>query len=400
MRLLILAPRFPYPLDKGDRLTVFHYIKHLSKLHEITLVTFASRHQPEYLPLVRKHCSRLIVVPYSTSSSFTNFLKILPTATPMQIAIYGYQRKMADALAEVLHHSPIDVAYCHTIRMAPYLATFQILPKVLGMQISLALNYRRLIRFSSSPLERLAYTLEFIKVRRYEARTAALFHRVCIISEKDKAELLRSSPFPLTNLEILPHGVDHNYFTPGDAGQRRPNLILMTGNMAYPPNRDAAIFFSRKVFPMILNVEPDAKFMIVGRSPSYSLRQVADGRRIFVTGAVPDIRPYLRTAFVGVVPIRIAAGLQNKLLEGMACALPMVATPCANEGVGAAPGREVLLAEQPQSFAQAVLDLLSSPQTAFDLGFSGRLFVERQFTWEYFIEKLDRILRSAGEIRD
>ncbi|MBU1225698.1 MAG: glycosyltransferase [Actinobacteria bacterium] len=390
MRILVLAPRFPYPLDKGDRLTVFNLVRHFSRLHDVALVTFL---EPGQDPADRRHLDdaavRIDTVPLPRWRSYVRAVLGMLRGRPLQVGYYS-SSQMRRTVARVIEEFRPDIVYSHTIRMAEYLAGDP-RPKVLAMQISMRLNYGRLARFHKSPVRRLVYRVEAWWAGKYEPKIARRFDRCLLISEHDVAAL--GTPRP-ANVFINPHGVDSRFFSSTGAGAERDGHLVFTGNMAYPPNADAVEWFVEEILPLVREEVPDARLTVVGADPLPSVLALAADGIIEVTGRVSDLRPYLDGARVAIDPLRVGAGLQNKILEGMSMGLPMVVTSVANEGIGAQPGRDLLVADTPEEFAAAVVTLLHDEAMRTTIGAHARTFIVEKWSWEKHFDDLEREMCS------
>lgn len=394
MRLLVAAPRFPWPLDKGDRLTVHNLLQHFARRHAVALVCFLEPGQnPEWVHRFDGVVERLEVVPLRRAGAYGRVGLGLASRTPLQVHYYR-SPALARRLRAVIDEFRPDLVYAHTIRMAEYLSGDRPGPGILAMQISMALHYGRLAAHARGPLWRVAYRLEAGRAGRYEPAIAARFDRCLLISEADVAAL--GSPRP-ANVLINPHGVDFAYFTPSPGAVAEEGRLVFTGNMAYPPNADAVEWFVAEMLPLVRREVPGVRLDVVGADPPARVRALAGDPGVAVTGRVPDLRPYLERAVVGIDPLRIGAGLQNKVLEGMSMRLPMVVTSVANEGVGAVHGEEVLVADDPASFAAAVVRLLQDPGLRFSLADRARRVIEERWSWEAHFSELERAMLALVE---
>jgi len=396
VRLLVAAPRFPWPLDKGDRLTVFNLLQHFGRRHTVALVCFLERGQdPAWVGRLEGVVERVEVVPLRRPAAYGRAALGLASRRPLQVHYYR-SRAMARRIRRVSEEFRPDLVYAHTIRMAEYLAGDRPGPGILAMQVSMALNYGRLAGHARNPLRRAAYRLEAGRAGRYERYIASRFDRCLLISEADVAAL--GSPRP-DNILVNPHGVDVAYFTrsPGSAGEA--GRMVFTGNMAYAPNADAVEWFVGEILPLVRRQVPGARLDVVGADPSRRVLALAADPAVEVTGRVPDLRPYLERAAVGIDPLRVGAGLQNKVLEGMSMGLPMVITSIANEGVGAAAGDEVLVADDPPSFAAALVRLLGDADLRRAVGGRARRMIEQRWSWAAHFADLERVMLSLVEAR-
>jgi glycosyltransferase involved in cell wall biosynthesis len=288
-----------------------------------------------------------------------------------------------------------DVVYTHLIRMAEYTRNLAV-PKVMGVQISQALNLSRMVGHSGDPMRKFFYRIEVAKVRPYEAIASADFDRVFLCGPSDIAAIEETAPLP--NAVVCPHGQDLPALDRVHAAEREPGSIVITGVMSTYTNVDAASWFAEKIFPLVEAEIPEASFWIVGRDPQRSLRALARPPKVVVTGEVADVYDWLCKAQVAVAPLRIGAGMQNKLIQAMACELPVVATRVANEGIGGTPGEHLLLRDDPKSMATAIVELLRDAAERQRLGTAGRTFVEANWTWEAHFLKLERVLFEVAGV--
>ncbi len=395
MRLLIIAPRFPYPLDKGDRLTVFNLMKHFAQRHQIALVTFL---EPGQRLEDRRHFAgwvdAIYTVPLSRPAAYWRCLRGVLSRRPLQTCYY-LAPEMTALVARAVDEFRPDLLYAHMIRMAEYPIAHRSRPSVLAMQLSMTLNYGRLARFSQQSLAKLLYGLEYRKARTYERWIAGQYTRCLLISPADVNAI-----GALDNVLISPHGVDFEYFTPAAGRSPEPGRIVFTGNMGYAANVDAICYFVAEILPLIRAQLPDVELAVVGTDPAPAVRRLARDPAIEVTGRVPDLRPWLNRAAVAIDPLRIGAGLQNKVLEGMAMALPMVITSTANEGIGARADEHVLIADDSTTFAAAVVGLLRDRERAAALGRLARQFIVENWSWQKHLDALEaELLRLVADWR-
>jgi polysaccharide biosynthesis protein PslH len=392
VKLVLVAPRFPFPLDKGDRLTVHHLVRHLGARHQVWLACFLEPDQdPAWVDGLRPHCEDVLTLPLSRPRAYLNSARAIVGRTPLQVRYYADPRmhRLVDTL--VARVRP-DALYAHTIRMGPYTVGHTELPRVLAMQISMTLQYRRLAAETRGPARRF-YDLEYRKLRRFEGPFARRFDRVLLISPHDLRAIERDPPDP-ARVVFNPHGVDGVRFAPDPATEKRPGTIVFSGNLAYPPNVDAARWFHAAIWPRVAAAVPSARWDVVGADPVPEVQAMATDPRITVTGRVPDLVPYLDRAEVAIAPVRIGAGLQNKVLEGMAVGLPMVVTTIANEGIQATPGEHLLVADDEERFAAEVVGLLRDPALRARLGTAARSHILAAWSWEHHFADLERVVEG------
>ena len=395
MKVLLLSSRPPWPPTRADQMTVDRLIRYLAgRGAEVELLCFVEG--PDEDRALREGlgsaCSRIETVPLPAWRSYLRTAASLPGPLPMQVA-YFHSPAMERRLLQRLADGRPDVIYTHLIRMAEYSRHLPV-PKVMGMQISQALNLQRVVDHATDPFRRFFYRVETGKVRPYEAAVAADFDRVFFCGPRDIEELETTAPVP--NAVVCPHGQD----IPAEArlrdAKREPGAIAISGVMATYTNVNAVTWFAEEIFPRVEREVPHASFWIIGRSPQRAVRALARPPRVVVTDEVPDVFDGLLRAEVGVDPLRIGAGMQNKVIQAMGAALPVVATSVANEGIGAVPGEHIVLRDDADSFARAVIDLLRDGDARERMGRAARRFVASHWTWEAHFDRLYEVLEEVS----
>jgi glycosyltransferase involved in cell wall biosynthesis len=397
MNLLVVSARPPHPPVMADSMTVDRLIRFLaSRGHAVDLVSFtedeaADRILREGLGDV---CREITTVILPRWRSYLNTALTLPLALPMQ-AQYYRSNAMKRAIEQHVADGDYDVIYTHLIRMAEYTRRLPI-AKALGVQISQALNLGRMYEHSSDPLRRLFYRIESAKVRPYEAEVSADYERVFLCGPSDIRAIEETAPIP--NARICPHGQDIPPIERVRESKREAGSIVVSGVMSTYTNVDAVSWFARDVFPLVEQRIPEAKFWIVGRNPQRAVRALQRSDKVIVTGEVPNVYDWLCRAEVGVAPLRIGAGMQNKIVQAMACELPVVATSVANEGIGAKPPSQILLCDDPVEMADSIVSLLREAELRRSVGTAARQFVEDHWSWEAHFERLEGWLEESREI--
>lgn len=395
MKITVVAPRFPFPLDKGDRLTIYYMLKYFSKNHDMSLVCFMEPDQdPAWIDKLQPFCERIEVVPWRKWRAYANCLLGLLGSTPLQVN-YFFDPIMQETIDRLIYEFQPDLLYAYHMRVGNYIEAYRDRARVLAIQNSLTLNYRRLAKYAPNLWRKIFYLIEYHKLRRTEAKLARKFDKVLVISEHD-LKAMEPDP-PLENIAYNPHGVDYSYFSTDVNAVKEPNAIIMTGTMSYAPNADAAIYFYNEILPIVREDIPDVRLKIIGTNPTSEILRMDEDPFVQVTGRVPDLRPYLSSAKIGIAPIRIAAGLQNKVLEGMSMGLPMVITSAANEGIKAINGKHALIADTPQDFANQLIQLLKNPARCIDLGNAARDFIIQEWSWEKHFGDLEQVFVELVE---
>jgi glycosyltransferase involved in cell wall biosynthesis len=379
----------------ADAMTVDRLLRFLAgRGHEVDLACFVESEGADRT-LREAHagvCRRIETVRLPAWRSYASTAATLVGGKPMQVQYYRSQAMRA-RIADLVARERYDVVYTHLIRMSEYTRHLD-LPKALGLQVSQALNLSRMAAHATDPFRKLFYRLEAEKARRYEARVAADFDRVFLCGSSDVEAIERTAPLP--NAVVNPHGQDVPPLARVREARRDPRAIVITGVMSTYTNVDAAGWFARDVFPQVERALPGAKFWIVGRNPQRAVQGLARPPAIEVTGEVPDVYEWLCRASVAVAPLRIGAGMQNKLVQAMACELPVVATKVANEGIGAVPDEHLIVRDDAESMAAAVVELLRDPARAQQLGRAARAWVEASWTWDALFERQERVLAEIA----
>ncbi|MGB9722728.1 MAG: glycosyltransferase [Chloroflexia bacterium] len=349
---------------------------------------------------------RAVVLP--RLHSLLNCLRAFPTPLPLQ-AVYSW----SPSLARLLHNAlttppdapgpaPHALLHIEHLRAAHYGLRLQkqtrlSIPMVWDSVDCISYLFEQSARASRSAFGRLVTRFELARTRRYEARLLRAFDRTLVTSPADAAALAalpsppasRPGPCALSPEPfILPNGVDLAYFHP-DNLPRRPEVVF-SGKMSYHANITAALYLAHEVMPRVWERRPDVQLTIAGSRPPRSVRALA-GERVTVTGYVEDIRPFLRRAAVAVAPMPYGAGIQNKVLEAMACATPVVATPQAVAALRAHPGTHLRVGETSDELAAHILDLLEHPEAAEALGRAGRAYVEQHHDWQSAARQLENL---------
>ena len=390
MRLLYLCHRIPYPPDKGDKIRSYHQVEYLGRRHEVDLFSLVDDpsdliHLPGLTKLVRSVTVERLRPRRARLASLSGLL----TGEPMSV-VYFRNRSLLRAVRRALATGAYDLAMVFSSAMASYLNGWEG-PRALDfVDLDSAKWLAYADQLGRSPLG-LVYRREGRSLQKLERRLAERAELTLFCAPREEQDL-RSFSNPRNALTV-PNGTDLEYFTPGTAELPSIDLIF-TGAMDYRANVDAVVWFARAVLPLVRARRGPTELCIVGSNPARSVRALGRDPEITVTGRVPDVRPYLRSALVSVAPLRVARGIQNKVLEALACGLPVVASPAALGGLGEARG--VLVGPTPEEQADLICRLLSDPPLRRELARAGRTFVAENFRWEAQLERIDRLLESAA----
>jgi len=393
LRVLFISPYLPSLI----RVRPYNLIKAIAQRgHQITLLALEPPGEDtSNIDTLRAWCQHVKTVPLPRWRTLWNGLRALPGQTPFQAA-YSQSPEMADLIQRTQAAEDFDVVHVEHLRGAELTRTTNGIPTVFDSVDSITLLFDRVSRSGPTRRSRWLARLDLGRTRRYEGHLLERFPRVLVTSPRDRDALAEISTRQDIDdrLLVLPNGVDLDYFTPLDV-PRDPATLIFSGKMSYHANVAAALDLATQVMPHVWRQLPDAQLVIAGKDPTSELLALAADPRITVTGTVPDLRPYLARATVAVSPIRYGVGIQNKVLEAMAMATPVVSTPQATTALQVQPGRELLVADRPGTIAEAVVALLSDDVLRHRIGQAGRHYVEAYHDWNVIAGKLERVYREA-----
>ena len=391
MRILALCPRLPYPPVGGDKLRAYEFIARLAARHEVHLISFvegeAEREHARALSLRHPGISVETVVQTPLRSRLHTLLGV-PSRLPLQVHYYR-SRRMRALVERRLRERAFDAAYVHLLRMAQYVEAAP-LRRVLDITDAVSLLYGR-ARAMRRDAFRALFALEVGRLRRYETRLVARFDATAVIADVDREVLVRNGA-PAERLHLVNNGVDRAYFAPRAESYDIDRLVFV-GNLSSFANTDAAEFLLRQIFPEVRRQHGKASLYVVGVQPPPSVLSF-DGRDgVNVTGAVDDVRPYVERAAASLCPVRVAGGVQNKILESLALGVPVVTSPEGFEGLGARGEQDgVLVARGPAEFAARALELMRDGARRSELGRRGVRFVAEHYDWDRQTAILERLL--------
>ncbi|NWG16307.1 MAG: glycosyltransferase [Chloroflexi bacterium] len=394
MRLLFVSPYLPSLI----RVRPYNFLRALvQRGNQVTLVALQPPgDEAEALPELRDWCEAVFVVPHSKTQTLLNGLAALPTRFPIQAA---YSRSLAFTrqAQNILAHHRFDAAHIEHLRGAVLAESLGGLPTVYDSVDSISLLFGKVLQDAPSLKSRLMALLDLERTRRFESALTRRFDQVTVTSETDRQALIELGS-DATRITAIPNGVDLDYFQPA-AAKRDPLQLVFTGKMSYHANIAAVEDLAQKIMPLVWAQQPDARLVIVGKDPSPAVQALAQHPNITVTGFVPDIRPYLSGAAIAVSTVRYGVGIQNKVLEAMAMATPVVCSAQASSALKAENGRDLLVGETPQAVAQHILTLLASPEQRALMGAAGRRYVETYHSWHSAAARLETLYAAAAQRR-
>lgn len=380
--LLLLIHRIPYPPNKGDKIRSYHLLKHLARDYRVHLATFVDDADDwQHVPTVEKMCASSHFASLNPTLARVRSLGALVKNRSLSLDYYR-DATLERWVDQTVAAHKIERVLVFSSAMAQYADKYPNARRVVDFCDVDSDKWRQYADKKSWPMSWL-YRHEARQLLSYERQVARNYDASLFVSAPE-ADLFRQlAPESDARIGFFSNGVDTDYFSPAAAGaspfKDGERAIVFTGAMDYWPNVDAVQWFAAEAMPLLRARFPDLTFYIVGARPTPAVLELARQPNVVVTGTVPDVRPYIAHARAAVAPLRIARGIQNKVLEAMAMATPVVVSPQALEGIEAEPGKELLLAQDAAGFADAVAVLLA--RSGNDMGLAARARVERKYSW-------------------
>lgn len=389
-RLLILTPRFPYPVVGGDRLRIYQVCKALAERFSLTLLSLCETDAEMTMPLPADGVfDRVERVFLSRLRSYLNTLLALGTKTPLQVAYYHCPAfaKMVDRLMP--EH---DGVLSHLIRCAEYVKRAD-KPRILEMTDAISLNYERVRQLKDAGgLRAQIYRLESRRLLTYERRIVDAFDMSVVVSETDKVHLVGAKH---GKVMVCSNGVALEHLPYRERHHSQP-VIVYIGNMASVQNMDACLYFARDVMPLVTQ-RVHATFRVVGRISDGDAARLRAYPNVEVTGSVENVAAAVEDARLGVCPVRLAAGVQNKILEYMALGLPVVTSTIGLEGFEAQPQKDLLVADTPEENAEVINRIWDNEEVKRQLAVNGCAYVNAHHQWT---SRLAPMVNRIAELLD
>jgi sugar transferase (PEP-CTERM/EpsH1 system associated) len=397
--LLFLAHRIPYPPDKGDKIRSWHFLQHLAGRYRVHLGCFVDDPRDwQFEGQLRKLCDECCFAGLNVKAARLRSLAGVVRGLPLTLPYY-FDRRLARWVRELLVRRPVETAFVYCSAMAQYVepAPSHPMRRVIDLVDLDSQKWREYAEHASG-LKRWLLNREARALFNIESSVASKFDATLLATRVEAEQFARIGPVPRQRIYAVPNGVDGAYFSPDQPidNPYEPGRvpIVFTGAMDYQPNIDAVRYFATAILPAVRNCVANAMFVVVGSNPPQSILALADGKTVIVTGRVADVRPYTAHARVIVAPLRMARGIQNKVLEGMAMAKPVVASAEAVAGIEAEIGKDLLVADNAAAFAKAVCEAAIESRGR-EVGNNARHRVLADYTWAASLRRLDRVL--AGE---
>lgn len=381
-KLLVITSRFPFPLDKGDKLRIYHQIKQLAKSAEVHLISLSNQTiSDEQLAELKEFCNTVNVYRINKLGSFFSLVEALFTKKPFQVALF-YNRSIHKSIQAKIREIQPDHLYCQLVRCAEYVKEEFDIRKTIDFMDVLSKGIER--RISTSPFYlKKVLQIEAERLKIYENIMFEYFDSHAIISSQDQELIYHTKR---NEIQIIPNGIDTEFFSPKE-NKKKEFSLLFNGNMQYQPNVKSAIYIVNNILPLVQKEIPQVNLLISGTSPTKEILDLAS-EKVTISGWMDDIRDAYNNAEVFIAPMQIGTGLQNKLLEAMAMQLPCVTSKLANNALKAKPNKEILIGNSKEEYAQLIIELLKNPSKREEIALTGQQYVRENFNWESSTKKL------------
>lgn len=375
-KIVYLTSRVPFPLEKGDKLRAYHQMKTLSKRYDIHLMVVSQKRiSQEARVELEKFCKEVLVYRTSIWSTLMNLMVSWISGFPFQVG-YFYNSGAALFIKQKIESLNPAHIFVQLVRMAEYVKHIEGIPKSLDYMDTFSMGMLRRKEKEQS-IKKVFFSWEHQRLAKYEKLIFPEFDHHFIISLQDRDAL----DFEEKNqVKVIPNGVDDEYFSP-DLSKEKKFDLLFTGNMSYAPNVGAVQSIVKEILPLIWEKYPQCNLLIAGANPSPAVKAL-EGDKVKVSGWMDDIRDAYNAGRICLAPLNIGTGLQNKLLEAMSMELPCITSALTNNALGAKNGSEIVIANSPQEFSDAVIDLIEHPEKQKKLGLAGKNFVKSTYNWE------------------
>lgn len=391
MKIFIILSRVPYPLEKGDKLRAFNQIRELSKNNQVYLFALNDIElDKDAMQELKKYCTDISILKLTRLNIVFNLVRTLFDGKPFQVG-YFYSNKAKKNIDTLIKQHQPDQIYCQLIRTAEYAKHYQHIPRTLDFMDVFSKGMERR-RSTSAFYMKPILGIEYSRLLKYENKIFDFFDHKTIISDQDKSLI----PHPRkSEIVVVPNGVDTNYFKP--LLMKKEYDLLFNGNMNYPPNVESVQYLVNKILPEVWKHLPHVRLLISGANPNHKVMELKSDK-VVISGWMNDIRENFAKSRILVAPMQISIGLQNKLLEAMAMKIPCVTSTLANNALGAIPGEQIMVADQPEQYAQFIVQLLNDQALLDRIAENGYQYVMNNFNWKQTTLLLEKLFLEKKKI--
>lgn len=398
MKILFIDEEFPYPLNSGKRIRTFNLTVNLARVNEVSYLAYGEKNSESYNYLEDNNIRPIAVDPPDREQSglkfyfrlFMNLFSPYP-----YIVTSHFTKRFQNKLSQLLHENKCDVVICEWTPYAIFVKDIKHVKTVIVAHNIETLIWRRYEKNETNFLKKKYISLQRKKVEKFESSCFNWVNGATAVSNAEAREI-ESYGVPYSPT-VIDNGVDTGYFHPMDVDVDS-NQIVLTGAMDWRPNQDAAIYFTDEILPLIKKTKPDCKVVFVGRNPVKQVLNLAKNESVQVTGTVDDVRPYIARSIVFIVPLRIGGGTRLKILEAMSMEKPVISTSVGAEGLNVTDGHNILIADDPKQFAQAVIDCIDNKGLKEKLSKNGKELVDTQYRWGILGKKFNDYLLKIVKV--
>jgi sugar transferase (PEP-CTERM/EpsH1 system associated) len=399
MKILWLNAGLLLPLDKGGKLRTWHLMRHLARRHDITYVSFGDPSQTAAdIKGMREVASDVVTIPRTdpakgTARFYLDASRYLLEPIPYAVAKYRAAAYRAE-VGRLVRTRGFDAVVSDFLPPVVNMPQTLPCPTILFTHNVEAEIWRRHAENAANPVTRFLLREQWKRMLRFERESFERFDLVLCVSDADRHTFDRLYPDSLkAPAHVIKTGVDTEYFAPVAEPAARPSHLVFTGSMDWLPNEDGMQYFVREILPRVRQAEPDATLSIIGRSPTPAVKRLAETAGVEVTGRVDDVRPHIAEGSVYIVPLRIGGGTRLKIFEAMAMGKAVVSTTVGAEGLPVTPGHDIVIADEPARFAQAVVHLIRDAEFRQRIECSARQLVVERYDWSAVAEDFEHALR-------
>jgi len=400
LKVLFFSQRFPFPMDTGGKIRTGKILEQLNNVFDITLVSnVESPKDDKYLDQVRNVCAEFHPVPWKEAKKYTFkfYLKLFRSLfSPYPFTVLNdYSRDVEAALRHLTSEKHFDLLVCDFLQPSLNFRRLNGAPTLLFEHNIESVIPRRHFETSPNPIAKIFWWLQWRRMEHYEKEACRTFTGTVTVSETDRKCL---KEFGIENVFAIPTGVDTDYFAPRE-DQVKKNSLVFTGSMDWLPNEDAIQFFIRDILPRVKQQMPDVTLTVVGRNPSRRLlKEIKSHPEVTITGRVDDVRAYISSHTLYIIPLRIGGGTRIKAYEAMAMGKAVISTQVGVEGLPVRHGEQLIIADEPEQFASCIVRLFGDAAARAKLESGARSLVQRHFGWKAVAESFADICAHVVQL--
>lgn len=399
MKILFVSSFFPYPPDEGIKMPAYNLIKQFTLLgHKVVLLSLIKKGEERYVSFLKEITEKIFVVEHKISKSILKRLFSFFYKEPFNTYQF-YSQKFLTKIKEVISLENPDIVFFDFFTTVRYRQNLDLkIPTILHYHDAVSMLFYRNFILEKNFFSKIYWYSQFKKLLNFEYKLQSLFDKIVVVAQKDKDWLLDKSKLTSNKIEVIPNGVDVDYFYYkfNKKFNEEPYSILFRGIMNFKPNIDACLYFLKEIYPLLKKEIPQIKFYIVGPNPPKTLFSYAKkDRSIIITGYVEDIREYIIKCKINVCPMISGSGIKNKILESLAMGTPSVITSVASEGIPELKHKEnVLIADNVENFVESIKMLFYDKNLYIKISQNGRKLIEEKYTWQLISAKFCKVLEE------